>query len=71
MPQPPDEKRAGHCGLSVLGRSSLNLGDRERIAVTGVDGYIQKPTDRETFVGRMGRLLLERLARRQAMREAR
>ena len=48
--------------------ASLNLVDRERIAVTGFDGYIQKPTDRETFVGQMGGLLLERLV---ATREAR
>ena len=50
--------------------ASLNLGDRERIAVTGFDGYIQKPTDPETFVGKIERLLPERLARRHAMREA-
>ncbi len=43
--------------------------DRERIAVTGFDGYIQKPTDPETFVGKIERLLPERLARRHAMRE--
>jgi CheY-like chemotaxis protein len=49
--------------------ASLDLGDRERIAVTGFDGYIQKPTDPETFVGTIERLLPERLARRHAMRE--
>jgi CheY-like chemotaxis protein len=49
--------------------ASLNLGDRERIAVTGFDGYIQKPTDPETFVGKIERLLPARLARRHAMRE--
>ena len=49
--------------------ASLNLGDRERIAVIGFDGYIQKPTDPETFVGKIERLLPERLARRHAMRE--
>ncbi len=48
--------------------ASLSLGDRERIAVTGFDGYIQKPTDPETFVGKVERLLPERLAR-HAMRE--
>lgn len=30
----------------------LNLGDRERIAVTGSDGYIDTPIDHEIFVGR-------------------
>jgi CheY-like chemotaxis protein len=49
--------------------ASLNLGDRERIAVTGLDGYIQKPTDPQTVVGKIERLLPERLARRHAMRE--
>jgi CheY-like chemotaxis protein len=47
--------------------ASLNLADRERIPVTGFDGYIQKPTDPETFVGKVERLLPERLAR-HAMR---
>jgi CheY-like chemotaxis protein len=37
--------------------ASLNLGDRERIAVTGFDGYIQKPIDHETFVGKIERFL--------------
>ena len=50
--------------------ASLNLGNRERIAVTGFGGYIQKPIDHETFVGKIERLLPERLARRHAMREA-
>lgn len=49
--------------------ASLKLGDRERIAVTGFDGYLQKPTDPEAVVGEIERLLLERLARRLAMRE--
>ena len=49
--------------------ASLNLGDRERIAVIGFGGYIRKPTDPETFVGKIERLLPERLARRHAKRE--
>jgi two-component system cell cycle response regulator len=48
--------------------ASLKLGDRERIAVTGFDGYIQKPTDPVTFVGKVERLRPKRLAR-HAMRE--
>jgi CheY-like chemotaxis protein len=48
--------------------ASLNLADRERITVTGFDGYIQKPTDPETFVGKVERFLPERFARRHAMR---
>ena len=48
--------------------ASLNLGDRERIAVIGFGGYIQKPTDPETFVGKIERLPPERLARCHAMR---
>jgi CheY-like chemotaxis protein len=33
--------------------ASLNLGDRDRTGVTGFDGYIQKPIDHETFVGKI------------------
>jgi len=51
--------------------ASLNLGDRgERIAVTGFDGYIQKPIDPETFVGKIERFLPEWIARRHATPEA-
>jgi CheY-like chemotaxis protein len=50
--------------------ASLNLGDRERIAVTGFDGYIQKPIDHETFVGKIERFLPEWFARRHATPEA-
>jgi CheY-like chemotaxis protein len=50
--------------------ASLNLGDRERIAVTGFDGYIQKPIDHETFVGKIERFLPERFARRHPTPEA-
>lgn len=45
------------------------VGDRERIAAAGFDGYIQKPIDPETFVGQIERFLPERLARRHALRE--
>jgi hypothetical protein len=45
-------------------------GDREQIAVTGFDGYIQKPIDRETFVGKIERFLPERFARRHATPDA-
>jgi CheY-like chemotaxis protein len=49
--------------------ASPNLGDRERIAAAGFDGYIQEPTDPETFVGKIERFLPERFARRHPMRE--
>jgi len=51
------------------GHRLSDLGDRERIAVTGFDGYIQEPTDSGTFVGKIERLLTDELARRHAMRE--
>ena len=50
--------------------ASPNLGDRERIAAAGFDGYIQKPTDPETFVGKIERFLPERFARRRGMPES-
>ena len=57
-------------GSFATATASLNLGDRERIAVTGPDGYIQKPIDHETFVGKIQRLLPEWFARRHATPEA-
>jgi len=38
--------------------------------VTGFDGYIQKPIDHETFVGKIERFLPERFARRHATPDA-
>ncbi|MGZ6565384.1 MAG: response regulator [Solirubrobacteraceae bacterium] len=46
--------------------ASAMVGDRERIAAAGFDGYIQKPIDPETFVGQIERFLPERCARRHA-----
>lgn len=46
--------------------ASAMVGDRERIAAAGFDGYIQKPIDPETFVGQIERFLPERFARRHA-----
>jgi CheY-like chemotaxis protein len=40
------------------------VGDRERIAAAGFDGYIQKPIDPETFMGQVERLLPEPSSRR-------
>lgn len=46
--------------------ASAMVGDRERIAAAGFDGYIQKPIDPETFVGRIERFLADRSPRRDA-----
>ena len=37
--------------------ASAMVGDRERIAAAGFDGYIQKPIDPETFMGTLDQLL--------------
>jgi len=50
--------------------ASLNLGDRERIAPAGFDGYIQKPIDHETSVGKIERFLTGWIARRHPTPEA-
>jgi CheY-like chemotaxis protein len=44
--------------------ASAMVGDRERIAAAGFDGYIQKPIDPETFMGQVERLLPEPSSRR-------
>ena len=38
--------------------------------MTGFDGYIQKPIDHETFVGKIERFLPDWFARRHATPEA-
>jgi CheY-like chemotaxis protein len=37
--------------------ASAMVGDRERIAAAGFDGYIQKPIDPETFIGKVERFI--------------
>jgi CheY-like chemotaxis protein len=37
--------------------ASAMVGDRERIAEAGFDGYIQKPIDPETFIGEIEQFL--------------
>jgi hypothetical protein len=55
-------RSAGECVSHSQGRGSRrvrgghglsNLGDRERIAAIRFEGYVQKPTDTETFVGKI------------------
>jgi CheY-like chemotaxis protein len=43
--------------LVVAVTASAMIGDRERIAAAGFDGYIQKPIDPETFIGSVEHLL--------------
>jgi CheY-like chemotaxis protein len=38
-----------HCRIVAVTASAM-VGDRERIAAAGFDGYIQKPIDPETFM---------------------
>lgn len=40
--------------------ASAMAGDRERIAAAGFDGYLQKPLDPETLIGRIERFLPDR-----------
>jgi CheY-like chemotaxis protein len=46
--------------------ASAMVGDRERIAAAGFDGYIQKPIDPETFMDTLRPFLSEQPGRRQA-----
>ena len=43
--------------------ASAMVGDRERIAAAGFDGYIQKPIDPETFIPEVERFLAARPVR--------
>jgi two-component system, cell cycle response regulator DivK len=51
--------------------ASAMVGDRERIAEAGFDGYIQKPIDAETFIGQVERFLLEPLVPQHATEQGR
>jgi CheY-like chemotaxis protein len=42
--------------------ASAMVGDRERIAAAGFDGYIQKPIDPETFIADIEQFLAGRLS---------
>jgi len=44
--------------------ASAMVGDRERIAAAGFDGYIRKPIDPETFIRTIGRFIPVRSATR-------
>jgi CheY-like chemotaxis protein len=56
-------RRAGLEGTKVVAvTASAMVGDRERIAAAGFDGYIQKPIDPETFIADVERFLPERAA---------
>jgi CheY-like chemotaxis protein len=46
--------------------ASAMVGDRERIAAAGFDGYIQKPIDPETFMGTLEQFLPARPAAQYA-----
>ena len=45
--------------------ASAMVGDRERIAAAGFDGYIQKPIDPETFIRQFERFLPEPLSKQR------
>lgn len=46
--------------------ASAMIGDRERIAAAGFDGYIQKPIDPRSFIGSLERLLPAAAAAQEA-----
>jgi two-component system cell cycle response regulator len=51
-------KREGLKGTKVVAvTASAMVGDRERIAAAGFDGYIPKPIDPETFIAEVERFL--------------
>ena len=54
--------RARHTRIVAVTASAM-VGDRERIAAAGFDGYLQKPLDPETFISQIERFL-PRAARR-------
>jgi CheY-like chemotaxis protein len=56
-------RRAGLDGTKVVAvTASAMVGDRERIAAAGFDGYIQKPIEPETFIADVERFLPGRAA---------
>jgi CheY-like chemotaxis protein len=51
-------KQMGLTDMKVVAvTASAMVGDRERIAAAGFDGYIQKPIDPETFIAQVERFL--------------
>jgi CheY-like chemotaxis protein len=51
-------KQMGLADMKVVAvTASAMVGDRERIAAAGFDGYIQKPIDPETFINQVERFL--------------
>jgi CheY-like chemotaxis protein len=50
--------------------ASAMVGDRERIAAAGFDGYIQKPIDPATFVGDVERFLVDEPSAAHALRRS-
>lgn len=56
------QPRLEHTRIVAVTASAM-VGDRERIAAAGFDGYIQKPIDPETFVEQIKQFLPERSAR--------
>jgi CheY-like chemotaxis protein len=53
-------KQAGMANTRIVAvTASAMVGDRERIAEAGFDGYIQKPIDPETFIAKVEGFLPE------------
>jgi CheY-like chemotaxis protein len=51
-------RQAGMEGARIVAvTASAMVGDREKIAAAGFDGYIQKPIDPETFVAEVEKFL--------------
>jgi CheY-like chemotaxis protein len=51
-------RQAGMEGTRIVAvTASAMVGDREKIAAAGFDGYIQKPIDPETFVAEVEKFL--------------
>lgn len=51
-------KQAGLAGARIVAlTASAMVGDREKIAAAGFEGYIQKPIDPETFVAQVEQFL--------------
>ncbi len=56
--------RLEHTRIVAVTASAM-VGDRERIAAAGFDGYVQKPIEPETFVEQIKQFLPERSARQE------
>jgi CheY-like chemotaxis protein len=57
-----------HCPIVAVTASAM-VGDRERIAAAGFDGYIQKPIDPETFMATLKPFLSPRSSGRRGGRD--